>query len=104
MKNSQTSHYQNKGLWAETVRKNAIIKELIGKIDYSEGDYTQPAAKENIEKYGTTILVESICDNYTKLGNTVWPDNDMPMLITAYSVDTKERFFCTPNFLEPILK
>lgn len=90
------------GMLQESLRRDSIIKELAKTCNYKVGDMVKPTDPDSIKVYGSDIYIESICDSYTKMGvNEVWPPNDCPMIVTAWSEKTKGRFICTPKYLSP---
>lgn len=93
-----------KTLFSEAARRDAIIKNLVSKIDFGEGDTCEPYTEEAREDYGL-VVVEKICRNYTQLGRKEqWPNNDCPMLITCYSEKKDYRFICTTDFIRKVKK
>lgn len=84
----------------EVKRRDAIVQELFRTCPYNVGDIVKPHSKEEEAKYGSNILVEFICNSYTQLGkNEKWPKSDSPMIVTAFSQDKGERFYCTTGYL-----
>ena len=93
----------NANLLTEMLRRDAIVRKLFKACEYSKGDTVTPTTKEDIAKYGKTIIVEHICSSYTELGaKNEWPKSDNPYIVGAFAPEKNVRFFCTSNFLEPI--
>lgn len=94
---------QPKPIFAEANRRDAIIREMVAKLPYKAGDWTSPVDAKDVEKYGTRILIEAVCDSYAKFGKGEdWPKHDFPMIIHAFSEKNNNRFTCTPNFLQKV--
>jgi hypothetical protein len=88
----------------EAHRKDAIIKDIVKRLDYKMGDVVTPSTEENVQLYGKEIRVVAIVDSYGKFGKACdWPANDNPMIIHAYSFQKKESFICTANWLKPVI-
>lgn len=78
---------------------------MVADLSYCVGEYVAPHNKANQDKYGDTVVVTNICDDYTKYGKKEpWPQNDTPMIIQAFSAKNQTHFFCTPAFLKPLTK
>jgi hypothetical protein len=92
----------NPGMLQESLRRDAIIKDLAASCKYKVGDVVKPTDPDSVKVYGSEVYVEAICDSYTKMGvKEIWPPSDCPMIVTAWSEKTKTRFICTPLYLSP---
>lgn len=92
---------EKKTIFFEALRRDKLIKEIVSKIDYKEGDIVKvsPNVKENIYK-DHKIEVVRITRSYTQFGkNEKWPENDLPFLVHAYDKDGGVSFWCTANYL-----
>lgn len=87
-------------MFKEAARRDALIKDLVSKLQYKEHEVCLPYTKEHQEEYGE-CRVTKICDSYAKFGKSEWPENDMPMITHAFSIKQNSHFICTPHFLVP---
>lgn len=87
------------------MRRDAIIKKMVKDLPFCVGEYVAPYNADNRQKYGDTVVILGICDDYTKFGKKEeWPSSDVPMIIQAYSEKAQTNFFCTPGFLKVLSK
>lgn len=93
-------------LWAETRRRDDIIKRMANDCKYVEGEVVTLHNAEARAKYGERVTVSKICDSYAKYQNKNnkqdWPKNDLPMIVFARDIKRNISFFCTPNYLVPL--
>lgn len=90
-------------LFQQIKERDNCIKEMVKNLPYVEGELVTPHSEAERELRGKILIVEKICDSYAKYGkNENWPENNNPMVITVYNMDTKVRFICTPKYVVPI--
>lgn len=97
---TSSSATANKTLFEEAQRRDKIVRSLAEKCGLKEGDLAIPAHPEKREMYGDKIRIIKVTDSYGKFGrDEVWPENDNPMIIHAFSEKLQDHFICTVGFL-----
>lgn len=88
--------------FTEAKRRDEIVRKLVKDCPYSVGETVEVNSDPGKEKYGATALVMGIAQNYIQLGKEEWPEGDNPLIVHARADDDTE-FFCTVNYLRPII-
>lgn len=90
------------GMMAEAFRRNTIVEQLFKDCPYKAGDTVVCADARSANAYGDSLQVHSVCSNYAQMGkDEVWPKNDNPFIVLAWSEKRAEHVACTTNFLKP---
>jgi hypothetical protein len=90
-------------MFQEALRRDKIIKEEVEKLTYKVGDIVGISSEKGIKEYGEKVEVKNIMSSYHQFGrNEKWPEDDLPLIVTGYSLDKKLTFFCTVNYLKPL--
>lgn len=85
----------------EYMRRDAIVKQQLEKLNYREGDSVYPYSKTGYDKYGM-CKIKGIYRTYASMEDD-WPTQnmDIPFLVTAHPVmRPQEVFFATVGYFK----
>lgn len=90
---------KNNNIYVEVERRDLIIKKLyeqfVTKFTIGDDVYFRSAPERDV------MVVANCAKTYTELGkNEVWPDDDMPLIVSVYNRKTKTTYHCTINAIE----